>query len=99
MLLNLLISKKEFIDRDKIISFECGFDCLRSSRLPFSIHFYLVGILFLVFDVEIIFLFPIIDLFERVFLVEWLYSRILILLILLFGLEFEKNEGSLKWFF
>nr|AHA52457.1 NADH dehydrogenase subunit 3 [Acanthormius sp. QL-2013] len=99
MLLNLFLSKKEWLDRDKMSSFECGFISLSVSRLPFSIMFYLIGILFLLFDVEVVFLFPFISLMNLLNLFEWFYINLMILLILYIGLEFEKKEGSLKWMF
>nr|UHJ18871.1 NADH dehydrogenase subunit 3 [Psyttalia incisi] len=99
LILSLLISKKEFLDREKSSSFECGFMPLSNLRLPFSIHFYLIGILFLVFDLEVIYLFPMIKLFKFLNLYEWFFVSLIILLILFLGLEFEKLEGSLKWIF
>ena len=45
-------------DSEKVSVYECGFDPFESSRAPFSVRFFLVGILFLVFDLEISFLFP-----------------------------------------
>nr|YP_010600862.1 NADH dehydrogenase subunit 3 [Binodoxys communis]WAL07393.1 NADH dehydrogenase subunit 3 [Binodoxys communis] len=95
--LNFLISKKQDFDREKISSFECGFDPFMSSRLPFSIHFFMIAILFLVFDIEVVFLIPLINSFIFLNLNEWLFMSLLILMILYWGLEFEKYEGSLKW--
>nr|AHA52577.1 NADH dehydrogenase subunit 3 [Triraphis sp. QL-2013] len=99
LMLNFFFSKKSFLDREKSSSFECGFDPMVSSRLPFSINFYLIGILFLIFDVEIVFLFPFINLINLLSIFDWIFVSFLILLILYLGLEFEKREGSLKWFF
>nr|AHA52506.1 NADH dehydrogenase subunit 3 [Euurobracon breviterebrae] len=99
LFLNLFIGKKEFIDRSKMSSFECGFSPLVSSRLPFSIHFYLIGILFLIFDMEVVFLFPILILVGKLMFYEWIYLSLVIFLVLFFGLEYEKKEGSLKWIF
>nr|ACY09441.1 NADH dehydrogenase subunit 3 [Diachasmimorpha longicaudata] len=99
MVLNFFISKKSILDREKSSSFECGFDSLSLSRLPFSIHFYLIGILFLVFDIEVIFLLPMINLFKILNFYIWVYLSLIILMILYLGLEFEKFEGSLKWIF
>nr|AHA52518.1 NADH dehydrogenase subunit 3 [Eumacrocentrus sp. QL-2013] len=98
LLLNYMISKKKMLMREKNSSFECGFDSFISSRLPFSIHFYLISILFLIFDVEIILLFPLINSLNLLNYYNWLFSSLMVLIILYLGLEYEKNEGSLKWF-
>ena len=45
-------------DSEKVSVYECGFDPFGSSRIPFSVKFFLVGILFMIFDLEISFLFP-----------------------------------------
>nr|AHA52481.1 NADH dehydrogenase subunit 3 [Capitonius sp. QL-2013] len=95
--LNYLISKKMFLIREKNSSFECGYEPFESSRLPFSIHFYLIGVLFLIFDVEIILLIPIMISLKFVNYYNWLYCSFFILMILFLGLEYEKKEGSLKW--
>nr|AHA52553.1 NADH dehydrogenase subunit 3 [Pambolus sp. QL-2013] len=99
MLINFMISKKEILDLEKNSSFECGFESMSLTRLPFSIQFYLISILFLVFDIEILFLFPMIELFNYLNIFEWIYIMFLIIFVLYIGLEFEKNEGSLKWVF
>lgn len=98
MVLNFLLSKKKRIIREKGRAFECGFEPFVSSRLPFSIHFYLIGILFLIFDVEIVLLFPLINSLNLLNYYNWIFSRLIVLIILIVGLEYEKNEGSLKWF-
>jgi NADH-ubiquinone oxidoreductase chain 3 len=51
--LNFILSKKSFKTFEKINPFECGFDPIGSYRLPFSLHFYLITAIFLLFDVEI----------------------------------------------
>nr|APF47446.1 NADH dehydrogenase subunit 3 [Pholetesor sp. SNS-2016] len=96
--LNWLISKNLNLMFEKNSPFECGFEPFESSRLPFSIHFYLISVLFLIFDVEIILLFPMMNSLKIINYMNWLYSSLMILLILYLGLELEKNEGILKWF-
>nr|WNH37544.1 NADH dehydrogenase subunit 3 [Limnichthys fasciatus] len=84
-------------DHEKLSPYECGFDPLGSARLPFSLRFFLVAILFLLFDLEIALLLPIpwgnqFSCPTTTFL--WA-SAVLILLIL--GLVYEWLQGGLEW--
>nr|AHX97870.1 NADH dehydrogenase subunit 3 [Proterops sp. QL-2014] len=98
IMLNWLISMNKYNLREKMTSFECGFNKFNSSRLPFSIHFYLIALLFLIFDIEIILLFPMLNSLMNLNYKFWMYSMLMFMLILYLGLEFEKNQGVLKWF-
>jgi len=60
IILTTLLSKKTYNDREKLTPFECGFDPFIKFRLPFSLHFFLITLIFLIFDVEIALLLPII---------------------------------------
>nr|YP_010703315.1 NADH dehydrogenase subunit 3 [Anastatus shichengensis]WCO11518.1 NADH dehydrogenase subunit 3 [Anastatus shichengensis] len=95
--LNFILSKKLFKNREKMSPFECGFDPISKSRLPFSLQFYLISIIFLIFDVEIALILPFIKVMN--FLIYFIYFNfLLILFILLFGLYLEWFEGALNWF-
>nr|UOU84921.1 NADH dehydrogenase subunit 3 [Microchrysa flavicornis] len=97
MILASLLSKKTFVDREKSSPFECGFDPKSSSRLPFSLRFFLIAIIFLIFDVEIALILPVIPIISTSNLMVWTYSIMLFLIILLFGLYHEWNQGALEW--
>lgn len=97
VLINLLFSKKLIKNREKRSPFECGFDVQSVNRLPFSLQFYLIRIIFLIFDVEIALILPIVkSFFFLLYLVR--INCIIIILILLVGLLIEWKEGALKWF-
>nr|AHK23218.1 NADH dehydrogenase subunit 3 [Campylorhamphus procurvoides] len=84
-------------DSEKLSPYECGFDPLGSARLPFSIRFFLVAILFLLFDLEIALLLPLpwaTQLQSPLFTLTWT-STIIILLTL--GLIYEWAQGGLEW--
>nr|AFB19673.1 NADH dehydrogenase subunit 3 [Garrulax maesi] len=84
-------------DSEKLSPYECGFDPLGSARLPFSIRFFLVAILFLLFDLEIALLLPLpwaTQLQDPTTTLIW--ASILILLLTL-GLVYEWIQGGLEW--
>ena len=56
--LSFLLGHPRKVDPEKISAYECGFDPFESSRIPFSVRFFLIGILFMIFDLEISFIFP-----------------------------------------
>nr|APX39829.1 NADH dehydrogenase subunit 3 [Apteropeda ovulum] len=96
LLLNL-VSKKTFYDREKSSPFECGFDPKTSARLPFSLHFFLIAIIFLIFDVEITLLLPLILTLKISNLLNYSIVMIFFILILLIGIYHEWNQGALNW--
>nr|QTZ19000.1 NADH dehydrogenase subunit 3 [Manota sp. WQY001] len=97
IMISSLISKKTFIDREKASPFECGFDPKSSSRLPFSLQFFLIAIIFLIFDIEIVLLMPIITIMKLSNIYNLSYTTLLFILILLLGLFHEWNQGALEW--
>nr|YP_009990851.1 NADH dehydrogenase subunit 3 [Ardeotis kori]QNN84204.1 NADH dehydrogenase subunit 3 [Ardeotis kori] len=84
-------------DAEKLSPYECGFDPLGSARLPFSIRFFLVAILFLLFDLEIALLLPLpwaVQLQSPTTTLIWTST---ILLLLTLGLIYEWMQGGLEW--
>nr|YP_010632234.1 NADH dehydrogenase subunit 3 [Polydesma boarmoides]WBP62350.1 NADH dehydrogenase subunit 3 [Polydesma boarmoides] len=97
MFLSIILSKKSFSDREKSSPFECGFDPKSSARIPFSLHFFLITVIFLIFDVEIALIFPIIPLFMNVNFMLWTKISFFFLFILIMGLYHEWNQNMLNW--
>nr|AIL23365.1 NADH dehydrogenase subunit 3 [Formicivora iheringi]AIL23366.1 NADH dehydrogenase subunit 3 [Formicivora iheringi] len=82
---------------EKLSPYECGFDPLGSARLPFSIRFFLVAILFLLFDLEIALLLPLpwaTQLQSPLTTLTWSF---IIILLLTLGLVYEWIQGGLEW--
>jgi NADH-quinone oxidoreductase subunit A len=81
---------------EKLSAYECGFHPFQTARLPVDIHFYIIGILFLIFDMEIIFLYP---WFSVAYLVGWvgLFNFYFFFLILVFGFIYEYYMNVLAW--
>nr|YP_010414512.1 NADH dehydrogenase subunit 3 [Gatzara nigrivena]URT60665.1 NADH dehydrogenase subunit 3 [Gatzara nigrivena] len=97
MILASALSKKSFYDREKNSPFECGFDPKCSARMPFSLHFFLIAIIFLIFDVEIALLLPIMIIMKMSNMFAWMFTSMFFILILLMGLYHEWNQGALEW--
>nr|YP_009520491.1 NADH dehydrogenase subunit 3 [Nilssonia nigricans]AUZ97266.1 NADH dehydrogenase subunit 3 [Nilssonia nigricans] len=84
-------------NNEKLSPYECGFDPLKTTRLPFSIRFFLVAILFLLFDLEIALLLPLpwaIQLTTPMYSLMW---TMIILSLLTFGFIYEWTQGGLEW--
>nr|ADO60628.1 NADH dehydrogenase subunit 3 [Oedemera virescens] len=91
------VSKKTFMDREKSSPFECGFDPKSPARLPFSLHFFLIAVIFLIFDVEIAILFPIILVMKFSSMMSYFFMLMFFIIILIVGLFHEWNQGALTW--
>nr|YP_009164685.1 NADH dehydrogenase subunit 3 [Myiopsitta monachus]AJG35656.1 NADH dehydrogenase subunit 3 [Myiopsitta monachus] len=84
-------------DSEKLSPYECGFDPLGSARLPFSIRFFLVAILFLLFDLEIALLLPLPWATQLKHPTTTLTWTSIIILLLTLGLIYEWVQGGLEW--
>nr|UYI30644.1 NADH dehydrogenase subunit 3 [Aquatica lateralis] len=97
MMMASLISKKMVIDREKSSPFECGFDPKYSARVPFSLQFFLIAMIFLIFDVEITLLLPLVMTMKITSIMTFCTVTTMFILILLLGLYHEWIQGALNW--
>jgi NADH:ubiquinone oxidoreductase subunit 3 (subunit A) len=102
LVLSAIISGASFLlgvkqpDREKVSAYECGFDAFGAPGRPFSVRFFLVGILFLIFDLEISFLFPWCVTYNQVSPFGF-WTMAVFLAILTAGLYHEWAQGGLEW--
>jgi NADH-quinone oxidoreductase subunit A len=83
-------------DAEKISAYECGFNAFDDARMKFDVRFYLVSILFIIFDLEIAFLFPWAAAFGSLSDVAF-WSMIVFLAVLTIGFAYEWKKGALEW--
>ncbi len=94
-LLIFILKNKSFQDLEKLRPFECGFIPKEPARSLFSIHFFLIAILFLIFDVELVILFPLFSTFFWNRMSSAIF--VTLLLILIAGLLYEWAHAMLDW--
>ena len=95
ILINLLAAPNN-PDPEKLSAYECGFDAFSDSRIQFDVRFYLVAILFIIFDLEIAFLFPWAISLGNIGLLGF-YSMLIFLFTLTIGFIYEWKKGALEW--
>ena len=95
VVLNFAFSPKN-PDPEKLSAYECGFEPFNDSRMEFDIRFYLVAILFIIFDLEIAFLFPWAITLGNIGIFGF-FSMMLFLFILTIGFIYEWKKGALDW--
>ncbi len=83
-------------DPEKVSTYECGFNAFDDSRMKFDVRFYLVSILFIIFDLEIAFLFPWAVAFGEMSMVAF-WSMMVFLAVLTIGFAYEWKKGALEW--
>jgi NADH-quinone oxidoreductase subunit A len=83
-------------DPEKLSAYECGFEAFEDTRMKFDVRYYLVAILFIVFDLEIAFLFPWAVALDSVGVVA-LAAMGVFLLVLVVGFIYEWKKGALEW--
>ena len=97
MIICTIISAVSSKDREKRSPFECGFDPKSSARTPFSIQFFLIAILFLIFDIEIAIIMPVILTIKTRITERWIITITIFIITLIIGLYHEWNNGVLEW--
>ena len=83
-------------DSEKLSPYECGFEAFEDSRMRFDVRYYLVAILFIIFDLEIAFLFPWAVVLDEIGMFGYL-AMMLFLGILVIGFIYEWKKGALEW--
>nr|AHB23644.1 NADH dehydrogenase subunit 3 [Ceratobaeus sp. MM-2013] len=96
-IINFILMKKTHTNREKLIPLECGFNFMNKKLLPFSIQFYYMSILFLIFDIEISILLPMIQKIYFFMINKWIMSFSIIITILILGLYIEWWNNLIKW--
>ena len=90
------ISSPSNPDPEKLSAYECGFDAFDDSRMEFDVRFYLVAILFIIFDLEIAFLFPWAITLGKIGVFGF-WSMMIFLAVLTIGFIYEWKKGALEW--
>lgn len=83
-------------DPEKLSAYECGFNAFDDARMKFDVRFYLVSILFIIFDLEVAFLFPWAVAFGEISMVGF-WSMMVFLAVLTVGFAYEWKKGALEW--
>lgn len=83
-------------DHEKTSPYECGFEAFEDARMQFDVRYYLVAILFIIFDLEIAFLFPWALVFDKLGMISFI-AMMIFLAILVVGFIYEWKKGALEW--
>nr|UZG66035.1 NADH dehydrogenase subunit 3 [Sclerotia substriata] len=97
IMISTILSKKLFIDPEKSSAFECGFDPMSSARIPFTLHFFLIPMINLIFDVDITLPLPLVLTMNMTSIQTFTMITFMFILILLIGLYYEWKSGALNW--
>lgn len=93
----ILINIKIKFNHNKSAPFECGFDPFNKSRIPFSLNFYLIAIIFLIFDIEISIILPIIINFKISNIIYFNLIFMIFFIFIIITIFYEWKFGSLNW--
>ena len=96
LMLSAVVLAVRKTDPEKLSAYECGFNAFDDARIKFDVRFYLVSIFFIIFDLEIAFLFPWAVAFQDVTDVGF-WSMMVFLAVLTVGFAYEWKKGALEW--
>jgi NADH-quinone oxidoreductase subunit A len=96
ILISLIVNKSKKIDESKKSPYEWGFEHFSDARMNFDVRYYLVAILFIIFDLEIAFLFPWAVAIDQIG-ISGLLSMVFFLFVLIIGFIYEWKKGALDW--
>ena len=101
MVFGSMIVVRQYPDSEKLSPYECGFEAFEDTRMRFDVRYYLVAILFIIFDLEIAFLFPwavvLDDFADKGVQIFALLAMAIFVGILVIGLIYEFKKGALEW--
>jgi len=95
-LVYILAKQNRHYDIEKISAYECGFEPFGEARFPFNVHFYVVALIFLIFDLEVAFLVPWSSTLWKFGFESW-YNMMVFLIIVNVGFVYEIAESGLRW--
>ena len=96
LLLSALVVAVRRPDPEKVSAYECGFNAFDDARMKFDVRFYLVAILFIIFDLEVAFLFPWAVAFGDISMNAF-WSMMIFLFVLTAGFAYEWKKGAMEW--
>lgn len=95
IVLSSLLSRKDPTPI-KLMPYECGMDPIGDARSRFSVRFFIIGMLFIIFDIEVIFMFPWAKIYDKL-MVFGFVEMLVFVLVLLLGLIYVWKKGALEW--
>lgn len=95
IVLSSLLSRKDPTPI-KLMPYECGMDPIGDARRRFSVRFFIIGMLFIIFDIEVIFMFPWATIYDKLMLLGFV-EMLVFVLVLLLGLIYVWKKGALEW--
>lgn len=97
LLIAIFLSYYVGFDREIGGRYECGFNPIYRAHLPYSVRFFKIAVVFLLFDIELVLLIPLVYYFKYIYFFRGVFVGIIFLFILILGLIYEWKQGLLEW--